>query len=759
MKEMIQPPNLASPSPSPATAGGANGLQPGQKAVGFDLSILKHYLHVVIKRIWLVALAFIVSLVITVVNLAKEVPVYRASATLLLSRGLRLPSQMMQKDPEVIGDIMDTEMQIIQSRVVIERAQDRMNMPPGEIQRKIERVAVFPVGRTAIIGIHVYAFDRQLSAEYCNAIIDAYLEFKAETRMQASQSTVISLTQQANRLRDELKRADDRVTAYKKENMVIALQERGNIAAQTLANLSSQAAELRTERMILEAQQPLLKDADDDIVLAALSSPIPMVSSRGASTFSRTAPGSEGTNSISIVIDRGPEALIEQGVMDDNNWKLLKRRRGHLEDEIATMRRSFRDTYPPLREKLEELEVIDRGIDREVQLALRNYYAELEALLMRERAVRRAESEWEDEAISVSQKADEYESLLVEQGRLQRLYDLVFNRLKEVDISIGIEPETVQLVDPAIPPGGPVEPRRVQSLFMAGLLGIGVGLALAIGLEFLDDSIRYPEDVSRILGTTFLGIVPAANWDRDDLTTHLLSGMDQKSGISEAYRNIRSAFMFSLKQQNVRTLAITSAIPKEGKTTTSLNLAISLSQAGMRILIVDADLRRGEVHKYFGLEGGRGFSDILSGQAKPDAVIQHTGNKNLDLIATGAFPANPAELFLRPEYRAFVEYVTRNYDKVIFDCPPIMAVSESAILASMVDGVLMIVWAGRTSRKLSQLAVQTMRQRGANILGCILNNLEFGRVGYYYYSTYYGYYNYEYSYYDRPRTPTTTSSS
>ncbi|MCB1102546.1 MAG: hypothetical protein KDL10_09285, partial [Kiritimatiellae bacterium] len=223
MKEMIQPPNLASPSPSPATAGGANGLQPGQKAVGFDLSILKHYLHVVIKRIWLVALAFIVSLVITVVNLAKEVPVYRASATLLLSRGLRLPSQMMQKDPEVIGDIMDTEMQIIQSRVVIERAQDRMNMPPGEIQRKIERVAVFPVGRTAIIGIHVYAFDRQLSAEYCNAIIDAYLEFKAETRMQASQSTVISLTQQANRLRDELKRADDRVTAYKKENMVIAL--------------------------------------------------------------------------------------------------------------------------------------------------------------------------------------------------------------------------------------------------------------------------------------------------------------------------------------------------------------------------------------------------------------------------------------------------------------------------------------------------------------------------------------------------------
>jgi capsular exopolysaccharide synthesis family protein len=135
---------------------------------------------------------------------------------------------------------------------------------------------------------------------------------------------------------------------------------------------------------------------------------------------------------------------------------------------------------------------------------------------------------------------------------------------------------------------------------------------------------------------------------------------------------------------------------------------------------------------------------MLVGQAKPDAVIQRTGVPNLDLVATGPFPPNPAEVVLRPELKAFFEYARRTYDRIVVDCPPVMAVSEAAILASLMDGVIMVVWAGQTSRKLSQLAVHLLRERGANLLGCVLNNLDFERVGYYYYSTYYGYYDYDY---------------
>jgi capsular exopolysaccharide synthesis family protein len=161
------------------------------------------------------------------------------------------------------------------------------------------------------------------------------------------------------------------------------------------------------------------------------------------------------------------------------------------------------------------------------------------------------------------------------------------------------------------------------------------------------------------------------------------------------------------------------------------------------------------------LEGGRGLSDVLVGQAKPDAVIQRTVIPNLDFVATGPLPPNAAEIVLRSEMNSFMEYVRRTYDRVLFDCPPVMAVSEAVILASLVDAVIFVVWAGQTSRKLAGLAIQLLRGRGANVLGCVLNNLEFGRVGYYYYSTYYGYYDYETAYSGvtaRPGTTPTASS-
>jgi tyrosine-protein kinase Etk/Wzc len=303
------------------------------------------------------------------------------------------------------------------------------------------------------------------------------------------------------------------------------------------------------------------------------------------------------------------------------------------------------------------------------------------------------------------------------------------------------------VLERAVPSYSPITPRKLQTLFLAAVVGLVIGLGLVFGLEYIDDSIRFPEEVQRDLGVPFLGVVPAANWDPEDLRTHLLTNIDQKSGLAEAYRNVRSSILFSTPEKDqCRVIAVTSAVPKEGKTTTCLNMAVSMAQAGMRVLLVDGDLRRGELHKFYGLEGGRGLADVLTGQAKPESVIQRTGLHNLDLVATGPFPPNPAELILHGEFNSFLDFARRTYDRVFIDCPPIMAVSEAAILSSMVDGVLLIVWAGQTSRKLSQLAAQLLQQRGARIIGCILNNLEFGRVGYYYYSTYYGYYNYNYRY-------------
>lgn len=295
-------------------------------------------------------------------------------------------------------------------------------------------------------------------------------------------------------------------------------------------------------------------------------------------------------------------------------------------------------------------------------------------------------------------------------------------------------------------PGGPLKPRNLQSLFLAALIGLAIGIGLIFVLEFMDDSIRYPEEVVRSLDMTFLGLVPTAHWKQADDASYWLGNVDSSSGFAEAYRNIRSALLLNPSGKPFRTLTVISAVPKEGKTTTSANLATSFAQTGHKVLIVDADLHRGGIHRFFGLQAGRGLTEILTGRSTLDQVVQHTAVAGLDLIGTGAFPDNPAELVLRREMKEFLAHASELYDLVVLDAPPILAVSESTVIASQTDGVLLVVWGGRTSRKLVVAAVRQLLSRGANLLGFVLNNLDLARMGNYGASGYYHYYGYDYRY-------------
>ncbi len=749
---VFSPPTLPPISGRPVPPLGDTANVPAPKT--FGIADLKQYFHVVVKRIWLVALCFVVSLAVTVSMLVRQVAVYRSRVSMLFTEGLKLPAVMKQQEIEVRGEFIETTLQIIQSNLIISRARERMNRPAEEISSKLVRVWADMGWKTAIMYIQCESTDPVFASEFANAMAAEFLEFKTEERTGASQTSVVSLTQQATRLRDELKKAEERVLAFEKENSVVALLERGNIAAKNLAGLATQAADYRTKRLLLEAQRPMLTSASDEIVLSTLSAPrISQLIDFGQPPIAMASNREPGTGPATEARSP-PEAFVDQGFAQMSGWEGLKRQRAMLDLKLADLRERFRDTHPAVEKILAEIRSTEKEIDLELQFALKQFYNELEALNIKEQSARRVLMDWEDEAISLSRKEREYETLRKDVDRLTGLYDLIFSRLKEVDVSIGVEPESIRILEPAVPSYSPVTPRKLQSIFTAALIGLGIGLGLVFGIEFLDDSIRYPEEVAKDLNTRFLGVIPAANWDPDDLRTHLLSNMDQKSGLSEAYRNIRSALLFITKAQNLHTIAVTSAIPKEGKTTTCLNLSVSLAQAGMRVLLIDGDMRRGELHKFFGLEAGRGFSDVLIGQAKPESVIQRTGIPNLDLVATGAFPPNPAELILRNEFTSFIDYARRTYDKILIDCPPVMAVSEASTLASLTDGVIMVVWAGQTSRKLSRQALNIIQQRGANVIGCVMNNLEFGRVGYYYYSTYYGYYDYDYRY-DRPRSSRT----
>lgn len=746
MRDMIKLPGGADHEgpPSDSTGGGRSANAAG----GFDIVKVKQYLHIIIRKIWIVAICFTIGMVFSVISVSKQISTYRSATTLLLSRGTQLPGQYQGREYDIFGDFIETQIRIMSSRSVIVRARELMNMPESEVSRLLISYSVWPIGRSSTLIINVESLDPQFSANFANSIASAYIEFKADERVSGAQTAAVNLTQQANKIREELKKAEEALILFKKENSYVSSISEGNVAAAIMSDVGRRAAANKLERMILELQRPMLADASDEVILTALTSRYVPISPGGGNIAASGASESRQQDSGNMArTSLSPLGVPDFGETTDNaEWLSLKKRKSNLEYELRIARESLRDSHPAVVKMLHEIKVLDGAISREVQFATEKYYAQLEALSIKEGSLSRVQEMWMDDAMASELVIDRYESYKNDADRLKKLLDAVFSRIREIDISSGIVPDNVAIIEEAIPRNVSVNPRRIQSIFMAGLMGIAVGIGIIFGLEFLDDSIRYPEDVERNLRLEFLGVIPSASWNEGDIRTHLLSQIDPKSGLAESYRNIRATLLLADQTRKIKTLLLTSSVPKEGKTTTSLNLSISFAQAGMRVLLVDADMRRGEIHKYFGLEGGRGLSDVLSGQTKTESVIQRTGIPNLDIVATGPFPVNPAELMLRNEFRAFVEYAKRTYDKVIFDGPPVMAVSEAAVLASFMDSTVLVVWAGKTSKKLCQITIRNLRQRGAIIDGCILNNLEFGRVGYYYYSTYYSYYNYDYRY-------------
>ena len=746
MKQMIQPPGETTDAHPPRSGGAPSSSS------GIDMVKIKQYLHVIVSRIWVVAICFTIAMLVAVVQISKQESVYRASTSLLLTRGTTPMGQIRDQDRQVFGEFIDTQVRIINSQAVLARARESMNMPESEINRLLRTFNVWPLGRASVVSIVVTSLDPQFSADFANAVARAYIEFKTDEQTAGAQNTIVNLTQTANKIREDLRKAEEALILFKRENSDITIQKSGNVAATIMSDISSRVATYKMERMILEMQKPLLSDASDDVILTALSSrytpTMPVMAMTGAQGAG--APADTGSSDMVMRSSTTPLGVVNFSGSTDTTWLDLKKRRSTLELDLKRARENLRDNHPGIRTLMRDLDKINAELNREVQFATEKYFAELEALTLKENSLTRVAAMWIDQAMNAEIVLDRYETLQNDVTLLKTLLDAVFSRIRQVDISAGIIPDTITVIEEAIRRDAPVTPRKIQSIFLAGLIGIAVGIAIIFAIDFLDDSIRYPEEITNSLGLHFLGVIPSANWSAGDIRTHLLSQIDPKSGLAEAYRNVRASILVADQNRKSKSLLITSSVPREGKTPTSLNVAISLAMAGFRVLLVDADMRRGELHKYFGLEGGRGLSDVLNGQAKAESVIQRTGVQNLDLVATGPFPANPAELIMRNEFRSFMEAAKRSYDKIVFDGPPVMAVSEAAVLASLVESTIMVVWAGKTSRKLCQITIQNLLQRGARLDGCILNNLEFGRVGYYYYSTYYSYYNYDYRYDEKP---------
>ncbi|ETR72909.1 MAG: lipopolysaccharide biosynthesis [Candidatus Magnetoglobus multicellularis str. Araruama] len=346
--------------------------------------------------------------------------------------------------------------------------------------------------------------------------------------------------------------------------------------------------------------------------------------------------------------------------------------------------------------------------------------------------------------MELNQKSIQYGVLQREAESARHMYELLIKRFKETSLTEDMKTGNVRVVDPAEVPKSPIRPRKRLNIFLGIVFGLFVGIAVAFAFEFLDNTLKSPEDIRNFLNIPYLGPVPTFDLERDNTDNpELITQYSPKSTASESYRGIRTSLLFSSADKVPQIILVTSAGPSEGKTLTSTNLAITMAQAGSRVVIVDCDMRKPKVHKMFGFSRDKGMSSVLV-SSELESVLQdvviHSDIPNLDVIPCGPIPPNPSEIIGSQKMSRIMQELQKQYDRIIVDSPPITAVTDSTVLAKFVDGVMLVVHAGVTPRQVVKTGLDQLQGVEANVLGAVLNDVDTGKESYYYYQYYYYYY-------------------
>jgi succinoglycan biosynthesis transport protein ExoP len=416
-----------------------------------------------------------------------------------------------------------------------------------------------------------------------------------------------------------------------------------------------------------------------------------------------------------------------------------------LRNDCTDLGSRYLEGHPKLIECKDKLASAENEFARELSNLVVSTEAELKEAVEKERNLQAMFNEVKGEAFELEKKKLELDRLKSESENVKRQYDSVFKRLKDIELSGLLRTSNIRGLDSARPMMGPIRPNVPQGVLMGIIAGLVLGLGLALMLEFMDSSVTSQQEIEERLGLTFLGFVPSipvsdVELENKDLHIH----REPKSLIAECTRSIRTNLLFMSPDKPFKRILVTSSGPQEGKSTTAINLGITMAQSGSKVLIVDTDMRRPRIHKAFGVPNDVGVSSLVVGEGKFEDAIKSTEIAGLFVLPCGPIPPNPAELL---HTKAFDELLTQlggRFDRIILDSPPVGAVADALVLATQVDGVVVVLKAGKTNRDLAQRTVRALRDVQARIFGAVLNDvdLERSKYGDYYYGYAYRYYGY-----------------
>lgn len=725
-----------------------------------DAPIIRSYIQVLRKYKWLLITTSLVGATIAASSAFRASPIYRASAQLLIERAapqvMRLPGVTPEETAET-ADYYPTQHGILKSRSLVREVATKLSLQqhpefaealqekassPTETEREppkrlperhgflplpqaqwrivpeadepdrliidefLRRLKVEPVRNSRLVTLSFEGHDPVLIAEIVNNLAAAYMNRTVELKFNAAQTAMQWLRDKVAEERKKIEEAEQTLQAFRERENILSPQGGEEILVKKIATLNDLYIQMRVRGLEMAGQAQMLQH-----------------------------------------IAKDPKRVEAFPLVMQNQFiQTLKANSTALELDLSELGDRYGIKHPSLQRKESQLGALKSNLNQGITQVRQS--TEMQAQLARqlEEYVRKLIDETRREVFAFHQKAVRYGVLQREVEAQHEIYNLLLKRLHETGVTEQFRIGNTSVIDSAEVPTVPVKPNKLRSTLFGLLVGFGTGLGIAFGLTALDTTIRTPDHL-QALGLPFLGaIMPFRVPRRGPAPGELIVHAQPHSAVAEAFRNVRTGVILARSELPSKALLVTSVAPGEGKTVVAANLATALAQAGRKVLLVDADMRKPRLGKVFrAVAEGPGLPQILGGGVPLEVVGQPTEIERLSLIACPTIPTNPSELLESERLAAFIASAKERYDFVLFDSPPLMAVTDAAVLASRMDGVALVVKGKAVPRELLRQALATLTDAKAIIIGAVLNRVDI-RVdspslygySYKYYHKYYG---------------------
>jgi len=707
---------------------------------------LYDYLLILRKHQWLIV-SFMLA-VVTIVSIAtfRMQPVYvattrielgRENANILPFQGTDSYDYMLDLENyiETQSKILTSEtlaLQTIRTGVLTGQPQFQNSDPsseaiatgslanqkrPPELAAFLGSLSVRRVPNSRLMDISFEATSPELAAQVVNAHIRNFIDQNRRSHYDATTAATTWLTDQLDELKIKVKNSEDARLDYERKNQIWELDDKQNLTTQRLSEISRQLIEAQGDRMRKQSLFEFAKQGDADLV---------------------------------------PQIRDSVGVQD------LLRKRSDLNGLYTEAINQYGPNFPKVQRLQSQLKEIDQNLDREKRAVLVRLGSEYHEAQQREELLTRTLDQQKTEANLMSGRMVQYNILKRDAEADKALYDGLLTKLKEAGISAALQSSNIRVVDPAMIPSFPSRPAKARNVALAFLVGLVGGIGLAILREYMDNTVKTPDDVETLARLPSLAVVPAFEDSKHEgrrtksLKEAIGNGHSRhvelvaqhlpKSQMSEAFRALRTALLLSQAGRPPQVILVTSALPREGKTTAAANLAVTLAQLGDRTLLIDADLRKPGIGRLLNMNGGKhaGLSSYLAGVSSLDLVtVQHPSVPNLSAIPTGPLPPNPADLLSSHRLADAIAQLRAKFKFIVIDTPPVMAATDAVILSVQADGVLLVVRSGETPKEAFTRTRDLLVSVKCRLLGVVLNAVN-SRAPDYYYS--YRYYPYSYGY-------------